>query len=40
MAKFFSVENREVFNTPLGKDNPITVTNPRHLLCACRNVAT
>ena len=25
MAKFFSVENREVFNTPLGKDNPITV---------------
>ena len=24
MAKFFSVENREVFNTPLGKDNPIT----------------
>ncbi len=25
MAKLFSVENREVFTTPLGKDNPITV---------------
>lgn len=25
MAKLFSVENREAFVTPLGKDNPITV---------------
>ncbi len=25
MAKLFFVENREVFTTPLGKDNPITV---------------
>lgn len=25
MAKLFSVENREAFITPLGKDNPITV---------------